>query len=190
MAIGMNAADERNARATELAAAIERELHERTKDKITLEPVHPGSNAFNILWKGKSAGRLHIWIPRSEYTEQRTRYALTPLRGKPRTYVKLATLINRMIEVCRPPSAAEAVTEQKRSELEEVNRKIEKIEGETGAISRYLHIHRFALAAWLARRDPDCPDVPIELAALIRRMKDLVAQSAELRDKRVELEEQ
>ena len=165
-------------RAAAIARQVESALQERLPDvSIELRLDQP-PNAFAILWSDKATGRLHIWIPRGTFGSERTKFALE-WNGQSRTFIKVATLLDRIVELCRPPTAYEEASAERRGRVEELNRKLQTIEGEVGSITRYLHVHRLALAAWLAQHET--ADVPIALRPLVGRLRELVEEAARLR---------
>lgn len=176
-------------RATELAEAIGTHLRDRTGVEVSLTPNEESPEFFTIMWQGQKAGTVQVLIPKSEYLNQRTRFVLHLLDGSTRSYVKLGSLIEKAATLCRPATSLELEKEQRRTELQEIEAAINRIGGETGSISRYLHIHRMALAFWLARLDPGQEGLPIELRSLVTRMREQVAKYTELMDRKIEAEE-
>lgn len=184
--IGEN--DSRGIAARKLAEQVERELRERTSADIYLQ--NGAANTFHIIWNSVPAGELSIFIPKSEQIHQRTSYVLKPPGStQTRTYTKLATLLDKIVGLCRPLTPVETERQAYREKLASFDEAIDRIEGEYGSIARYLLIHRMVLAGWLANQDPERSDVPIELRALIKRLRELIERSSRLHDRRAAAED-
>ena len=180
------APDDRQRQATIIAQSIASDIVDRVKVPVELVYVNGAPGTFGILWNGANAGRLQIFIPRGTYGPERVRFALhTPRNNAARNYTKMSTVINKIVDLCRPLSEQELASEASRSRGRELTERIAAIEGGGGSIGRYPHAHRIALASWLA----GLPEggVPHGLEILAARMRGLVQEAAQLRAERAEL---
>jgi len=182
------APDDRQRQARLIAQSIAGDVADRVGEKVELAYENGTPGTFEILWNGVQSGRLQIFIPRGTYGPERVRFALYPSRDgmllASRNYTKMSTVINKIVDLCRPLSEQELQGEASRARSRELTDKIAAIEGGAGSISRYLHAHRIALASWLASLHAD--SVPHGLEVLVERMRSLVQEAARLKAERAE----
>ena len=179
------APDDRQRQARLIAQSIAGDVADRVGEQVELAYENGTPGTFEILWNGAQSGRLQIFIPRGTYGPERVRFALhTPRSDAARNYTKMSTVINKIVDLCRPPSEQELQSEASRARSRELTDKIAAIEGGAGSISRYLHAHRIALASWLASLRAD--SVPHGLEILVERMRSLVQEAARLKAERAE----
>ena len=179
-----NQADARTVRARAIAKIIRDLIEDQDVGDLELIEASGVPTTLDILWDGTKRGTLYLRVPR--FNEEPPKFTLkTDERSG--TYKKVSTLIERVLEFCRPPTEYETMLAERHANAQQLNRAIEKIEGPLGNISRYLHARRLTVASWLARQG-NVKALPPEMRTLVETLRREVTQAAELRERLAEME--
>jgi len=179
-----NQVDARTVRARAIAKIIRDLIEDREVGDVELIEASGVPTTLEVLWDGTKRGTLYLRVPR--FNEEPPKFTLK-VSDRSGTYKKVSTLVERIIELCKPPTAFDMQLAERHANAQQLNRAIERIEGPLGNIGRYLHARRLTVASWLARQGNE-KALPTEMRSLVETLRREVTQAAELRERLAEME--